>query len=137
MTRHGKTTGVLALIMLAACASPASRIKKHSAQFAAYPPETQARIKAGEVDTGFDADMVRMALGKPSRTSTRTTTASSQEVWAYDDPSTSSGLGIGIGAGNFGGFGGGVAVGSGSSTRERARVIFEAGKVVAVERLKN
>lgn len=131
-----RASRVLALLLLAACATPDSRIKKHAAQFAGYPPEVQARIKAGGVDPGFDADMTRMALGEPSRKTTRKTADAVQEIWSYGAararPSLGIGLGTGIGAGGFGG----VSVGSEGPEGERARVVFEGGKVVSYEALK-
>ena len=106
----------VALLLLAACGTPESRIKKHRDLFAAYPPEVQARIKAGEVDAGFTADMVRMAMGKPARKSMRTTAESTQEVWTYGDGGgVRPGIGVSFGGGSMGGFGG-VSVGGGDSS---------------------
>ncbi len=124
----------LVLLLLAACASPSSRIKKHAALFDAYPPNIQARIKAGAVDVGFDQDMVRMALGEPARVSSRKTADSSQEVWSYGATGVRPGFGFGFGSGFGGGFGG-VSVGGEAPERERDKVVFEHGRVVAVEKL--
>ena len=125
----------LVLLLLAACGSPQSRIKRNKEQFAAYPLEIQARIKAGEVDVGFTAEMVRMALGDPARKTMRTTAQSVQEVWTYGETSVRPGLGVAIGGGGFGGFGG-VSVGSEASSRDSAMVVFEGGKVVSIEKVK-
>jgi len=134
--RAGLSAG-LALLMLASCASPESRIKKHRELFETYPPEIQQRIKAGEVDVGFTADMVLMAMGKPARKATRTTEQSTQEIWTYGDSGVHPGVGVSIGGGSYGGFGGvSVGGGGGGSYRDRAAIAFESGKVVSVDRVK-
>lgn len=74
----------LAAIMIAACAStPESRIKRNQAQFDAFPAETQAKIKKGEIALGFTQEMVLMAKDKPDRKYTRTTAKGESEVWSY------------------------------------------------------
>jgi hypothetical protein len=126
----------LTLLLLAACSTPESRARKHKELFDTYPPEIQQRIKSGEVDVGFTADMVLMALGKPSRKTMRTTAQSAQEIWTYGDSGVRPGVGVSIGGGSYGGFGG-VSVGSeGGAYRDRASIVFEGGKVVAVEKIK-
>jgi hypothetical protein len=126
----------LALLLLAACSTPESRVRKHKELFDSYPPEIQQRIKAGEVDLGFTSDMVLMALGKPARKTTRTTAQSVQEIWNYGDSGVRPGVGVSIGGGSYGGFGG-VSVGSeGGAYRDRAAIVFESGKVVAVDKVK-
>ena len=79
-----------------------------------------------------------MALGRPDRTYTRKTTASTQEVWAYGG---GGGSRVGFGFGMFGGsssmYSGGVGINSGESQYEdRVRVVFENGVVVSVENRK-
>lgn len=128
---------VLAAALLAAgCSTPDSRIEKNSAAFDAYPPEVQAKIRAGEIEVGFTAEMVQIALGKPDRVIRRVTADGETEVWAYADKSPS--FGIGLGVGSFGHHsGGGVAVGtsSGGSRGDDLHVVFKAGKVSAIDRL--
>jgi hypothetical protein len=123
----------LALLALAACGTPGSRIKAHKELFASYPPEAQARIKAGEVDVGFTGDMVRLAMGEPARKVMRTTAQSVQEDWVYGDTGVHPGVGFAVGGGGMGGFGT-VAVGGDGSSGPRAVIVFEGGKVIAVEK---
>ena len=74
------------LAVAAGCIStPEKRIQKEPQVFAAFPPEIQAKVRQGEVDMGFTPDMVRLALGAPSRVFTRRTAAGEAEVWIYTD----------------------------------------------------
>lgn len=133
MSVRGTAAG-FALLALAACGTPQSRIRAHKDLFASYPPEVQSRIKAGEVDVGFTADMVRLAMGDPSRKTVRKTAQSVQEDWIYGETGVNTGVGFAVGGG-MGGFGT-VAVGGDGPAPPRAVIVFEAGKVVAVERSK-
>lgn len=75
---------ILGLVLTAGCLStPDKRIAKAPEVFAAFPPDIQARVRKGEIDIGFTPDMVRMALGRPSRMLTRKTAAGEIEVWIY------------------------------------------------------
>jgi hypothetical protein len=135
MTKQLALVSLAFALALTGCSTPDSRIEKNSAAFAAYTPSVQAKIRAGEVDVGFTAEMVQLALGKPDRVLRRRTAAGESEVWIYADKSPTFGFGIGIGGGGHHS-GGGVAVGTstGGDREDRLRVIFETGKVVAVER---
>lgn len=126
----------LALTLLAACGTPQSRIRKNPGLFASWPPEIQSRVKAGEVDVGFTAEMVRMALGSPDQKFMRTTETAAEEVWIYGGPGLRQGVGVSVGGGTYGGFGGGVSVGSESPRGENARIVFAGGRVVSVEKRK-
>ncbi len=87
MARSGRWLAggcVLALALAAGCLStPERRIAQAPAVFAAFPPDVQAKVRRGEVDIGFTPDMVRLALGGPSRVLTRRTGAGEVEVWIY------------------------------------------------------
>lgn len=122
---------------LGACSGPASRIKKHQAEYDSYPADVQQKIRAGQVDVGFTDRQVAMALGRPDRIYARKTTDVQQEVWAYGG-SYGSHVSVGFGLGTGGGPGytaGGVMVdpGPGIDHGERVRVILQSGVVVAVE----
>jgi len=128
--------------LVAGCSSStASRIKKNQELFDSLPPAAQASIRAGKVEVGFTPDMVRLALGEPDRLYVRTTERGSAEVWAYAAksfaPSLSFGVGVGGGMGRGIGVGTGVGiggtVGGGDRADDRTRVIFEGGKVSAIE----
>ena len=84
---------------LAACASPASRIKHSRASFDSYPPEVQQTIRAGKAAVGFTMEQARMALGAPDRVSTETTAAVTREVWVYGGGGGGSRVGLSFGFG--------------------------------------
>ncbi len=120
---------------LAGCSTPDSRIERNRAAFAGYPPVVQAKIRAGEIEVGYTTEMVTLALGRADHIHRRHTAEGETEIWAYADKSPTFGFGIGIGGGGRHS-GGGVAVGAstGGDRGDRLRVIFERGKVKAIER---
>jgi len=123
-------------LLLAACSSPASRIRKNQAAYDAWPPEVQAAVKAGRADVGFTPEQVRVALGRADRVYTRKSQGLEQEVWAYEGVGGRTSLGFGYGmAGGGSSYGLGVGVG-GPDYRDsdRVRVVFESGRVVSIER---
>lgn len=71
------------LVLLAGCSTPQSRINENPAIFARLTPEQQQAIKEGKVALGFDAPMVRLALGDPDRIHERTDASGMSEVWSY------------------------------------------------------
>jgi hypothetical protein len=123
------------LLLMSGCVTTESRISRHQAAFDTWPAEVRDKVRAGRVDVGFTQEMVQVALGDADRKSTRTTAAGTDEVWAYFDrrPKFSFGLGMGV-AGGSTAYGGGVVVGdSRFLDDEFLRVIFEGGRVVAIE----
>ena len=142
--QHSIAIAVLSLVVFAAgCSSPSKRISKNQQLFDTFPAEVQSAIRAGNVDIGFTPEMVVMALGEPARRYTRTTERGASEVWAYKSsgmsPSFSFGLGMGMGMRGGGrtavGSGVGVSTGGGHAD-DRVRIVFENGKVTAVEQVK-
>lgn len=125
---------LLGVMGLAGCAStPEKRIAKETEVFSAMPAETQAKIRAGEVEIGFTTTQVKLAKGEPDRVGRRTTTAGEEEVWTYERKKSGLSFGLGIGGGS-GGLGGGVGVSTGGRDPDVAmRVMFSAGLVSAVE----
>lgn len=129
---------VACLMVLAACATPDSRIADNRTAFDTFPPEIQQKIKTGQVDVGFTPEMVVMSLGEPARKFTRKTELGDTEVWSYHDdrPKFSFGFGVGsIGRGSSVGGGVGVSTG-GYDPDEKIRVEFRQGLVTAVDVLK-
>ena len=124
----------IALLVAAGCASVESRIQDNETAFNTWPADVQEKVRAGKVEMGFTPQMVDVALGKPDRTSSRTTERGQAEVWIYHDksPRFSIGLGLGSGRGSTG-FGGGVTVGDDFRDEENMRVIFEGDRVAAIE----
>lgn len=127
-----------AMIGLAGCASTKSqRISQNEALFNTYTPTERKLIRTGEVAVGFDQDMVRMALGDPSREATVDTAGGKQIVWEYSQLKPSLGIGLG---GTIGTRGSGVGIGTGvgvspNKTKLLKRVVFDrqTGKVSSVE----
>ena len=133
MPRHS-LLALAALIALAACATPDSRIRGDQSRFDQYPASTQEKIRAGQIDVGFTPEQVQMALGKPDRAYTRESTGGASEVWSYSDSRPGLSFGLGAFSGGATSVGGGVSVGSGGDADEKLRVVFEGGKVTAIER---
>jgi hypothetical protein len=76
-------TAAGALVFSSACSTPTARIRQNPAFFAQLAPEQQEMIRRGEVAVGFNAEMVRLALGEPDRYTVRTNQDGSSEVWHY------------------------------------------------------
>ena len=127
-----------ALVLLTACSTVDSRIKKDQAAFDALPAETQKKIREGRVEIGFTPQMVTMALGAPERRYTRSTESGTAEVWAYRDKGPTFGFGIGVGGGGGStAVGGGVGVSTGGNREDdKLRVVIAGGKVTAIETIK-
>jgi hypothetical protein len=94
----------------------------------------QEKVRAGKIEMGYSMEMVEVALGKPERVASRTTSTGQSDVWIYADkgPKFSIGLGLGSARGSTA-MGGGVTVGDGFRNDEAMRVIFEGGRVTAIE----
>lgn len=126
---------VVALVVLAGCSTPESRIHNRQAAFDSWPADVQQQIRAGHVAIGYTAEMVQVALGEADRSYTRTTPQGTSDVWVYFDHGPKFAVGIGVGgySGNTA-IGTSVAVGNeGFRDGEVMRVIFEGGRVVAIE----
>ena len=130
----GVAVGVVGL--LAGCSTVDSRVKEHEVAFNTRPADVQQKVRDKQVDVGFTPDMVLVALGDPARKVTRTTAQGQGEVWLYEDKSPKFSIGLGVGSMRGGtGVGGGVTVGDSMwRDNESMRVIFEGGRVTAVER---
>ena len=124
---------------LSACSStPEDRIAKNSALFDTFPPPVRQKIRAGEVDLGFTPEMVRLALGEPTRIFSRQTESGVVELWVYHDNSPRFSFGVGVGSfGNHSATSLGVATSTGGyDPEEKMRVEFRNGHVTAVEYVK-
>lgn len=122
------------LLLTLGCSTVDSRVSDRQAAFDSWPADVQEKVKAGQVAIGFTPEMVEVALGKPDRLSSRTTERGQAEVWVYFDKGPN--FSIGLGLGSFSGssaVGGGVTIGDDFRDDEKMRVIFEAGKVTAIE----
>lgn len=130
--------GALLVALGSGCSStPDKRISKNPEVFQEWPVAIQEKVRSGQVDLGFTPEQVKMALGAPDRTFTRTNNDGTTEIWAYRDrgPRFSFGVGLGFGGGN-------TAVGTGISTTtgyredEKLHVLFTGGRVSAIETTK-
>lgn len=123
------------LLLAAGCAStPAQRVAGNAA-FDIFPSAVQEKILNEQVDVGFTAEMVQMALGKPDQVSRRMSADGESEVWIYAvrNPRLSLGFGISGGGGSTR-TGAGVGIGTNDRQSEpRVRVILKDGVVTAVE----
>ncbi len=125
------------MLVLAACATPAARIKRNQALFDSLPATEQALIREGKVAIGFTPDMVRLALGSPDRRWLRTDAAGQTEVWAYTTWDSLDG--VPLHRGDFHRFRGGYPLfhppvhQRAARAREHFRVAFSEGKVIGIE----
>ena len=139
MGRGRRAAALAALLLAAACAGPRERVRRHQAQFDAYPAEVRAKILAGEAAVGFTEDMARLALGPPDLVYDRETADGRSVVWAYEEER------------RFPEFGAGACPVPGEPfcwvrpvclpgergwSVERLRLVFRDGKVSAVETLR-
>lgn len=74
---------LLGALLLAACSTPAARIKRNQALFDGLPPPEQALIREGKVGLGFTPEMVRLAVGDPDQRWIRTDAKGTSEIWSY------------------------------------------------------
>lgn len=71
------------VVGFAGCSSPEVRIQRNPALFARLTLAQQEMIKKGQVDVGFDQEMVKLALGEPDRIVARTDARGTTEIWSY------------------------------------------------------
>lgn len=128
---------VACVLLLAACSTPASRIKRNQALFDSLPVTEQALVREGKVGIGFTHDMVRLAIGDPDQRWIRTDARGKTEIWSY---TTYDGYdGTPLYRGYYHRYHGGYpffydSFHSGSARpREYFKVSFEDGKVSAIE----
>lgn len=80
---------LLLLAGVAGCATSADlrakRIKQEWDYFTALPPETQARLQAGQIAIGDSRKMAWIALGGPDREYRRIRRDGTNVVWSYTD----------------------------------------------------
>ena len=130
---------LLVLLVAGGCAStPTSRVAENKAIYSQWPPDVQANVAAGKIAVGYTTAQVRVALGAPHRTVSRVSGAGSSEVWVYVDNPPRFSLGLGIASWRrSSAVGGGVGISSGGfRDGERMHVIFDNGRVSAIETAK-
>lgn len=138
-TKPLQIAAIACALLATGCSTVDSRIAKNRELFNTWPTAVQDKVVVGQIDIGFSADQVRVALGEPDRVFTRTTADGTSQVWSYRDRGPRLGFGIGVGMGSFGGRGGsfgGVGIGSGGGYHddEKMGIVFDvAGRVAAIE----
>jgi hypothetical protein len=121
---------------LAACSTPASRIRGAQAEFDAYAPRVQEAIRAGRVEPGFSKEQASLALGRPDRIVR--SRGAGEEEWIYRvvTPGLRPGAEVGAGASGWGPYDGerlGVFLGAADDEPEETfRVVFKDGLVVEI-----
>lgn len=124
---------LVVLIAVAGCSTSASRIQNHQAAFDAWPVAVQQEVRVGRVGVGFTPEMVQVALGEADRRYTRTSLQGTSEVWVYLDHGPKFSIGLGGSSGNSA-YGVGMRTGDDTFREdENLRVVFEGGRVVALE----
>jgi hypothetical protein len=124
------------LVLCAGCSTPDARIKDNPAAFDRCTPQQQELIKQGQIAIGFDAEMVRLALGDPDRITTRTDASGQSEMWHYVTFETDDG--VLLYTGYYHHFRGPVFYPyyldyPARREHDHFKVAFQAGKVVAIE----
>ena len=128
--------------LLAGCSStPMSRIDKNRAVYESWPVDMQSAVYQGKVIAGMTPEMVRMALGEPTRIEPKVGSTTGEETWIYQNgggmnlprPNISlgggiGGLGVSTGGRRSGGGGGGSRNASGSAQEQE--VVFQNGVVI-------
>jgi len=121
-----------------------SRIDSNRTAYESWPLEVQQAVLNGRADKGMTPEMVRMALGEPTKIETRDGKNGEEEVWIYEkgggaassllnNTSVSTGGNIG-GVGVYGSPVQLGSVGSGNGPEEQD-VVFQNGAVVRSSKL--
>jgi hypothetical protein len=138
--QSGLIAFALAAWLLAGCSStPMSRIDKNRALYESWPVDMQSAVLEGNVVKDMTPDMVRMALGEPTRIEPKIGSTSGEETWIYEKgggmnlprPNISLGGnigGLGVSTGRRGGGGGGSR--NASSGAQEQEIVFQNGVVI-------
>ena len=70
-------------LLLGACSTVQTRIQEKSAVYNSLDPATQAKLAHGDIEIGYTADMVYIALGRPDMTREKISTEGRTEQWIY------------------------------------------------------
>ena len=139
---------LLALLIFTGCQTVDTRIKEKPAVYAGLDKTTQDMIKQGVIGTGYTEDMVYLALGSPDQIRESVTTTSRTLIWIYNSYTSFYDGAYGMGYYGYGypypyyrpygyyyapPFAGGYR----TEKEERVRVTFDAGKVTAIDQVKD
>ena len=132
--------GAAAILLAAACSTPAARIKANPEAFARLNRDQQLLVQAGQVVLGFSEEAVRLALGDPDRVTTRTDERGESMVWhflSYEVEGRALFTGYYHSGRNWWGWGAAYPYYldyPARTVRDRFRMEFLGGKVVAITR---
>ena len=134
--RHSALLSVLSLVLLAACASPESRIKDRPDAYSKLTPVQQEQVRRGDISIDMPDYGVELALGKPDSITERVEAKGTVRVWHYkkQDSSTTSIDYVGFYNPYFYPGFAPVIVNNTRPEGDRIRVSFNNEKVVAIER---
>lgn len=81
---HQISLTIFITFLAISCASTTkSRIKEKEKEFFGYPPDVQGQIQAGQIDKGFNEDMVYLAKGTPTDKATHQKAGKTITIWKY------------------------------------------------------
>ncbi len=70
-------------VLMTGCSTVANRIQEKSATFNALDAPTQARLSQGTIAIGDTTDMVYIAIGRPDRVRETATAEGHNQTWVY------------------------------------------------------
>lgn len=142
--KHLLIPALLALGLLAGCATPEARIKDNPGSFNQLPPDQQALVKKGQIGLGMPEAAVQLALGKPNRVTEHTDAGGTQKIWHYTEVDSYGMAGVGYPWYPYPYsrhyyydpffFYPGALYAPAQTETDRLRVVFKDGKVSAIER---
>lgn len=124
-------------LLLSGCSAPStmSRINANRAVYDTWPPEIKEAVLSQRAIPGMNAEMVRVALGKPVQVIPGANPG--EEVWIYRHGGAGSGgggpniqVGTNIGGVQVGAGNGGGGMGPGPGEEDAGEVLFKDGRVV-------
>ena len=59
------------------------RIERNQSTFDAYPPEVRENLRLGQIQLGYDKEMVSISLGQPDRRYLRLDSEGKVVIWVY------------------------------------------------------
>jgi hypothetical protein len=87
MQKHNIFLAFICLFVITACVSAQQmreiRIRDNQELFNTFTTDNQEKVQTGQIDIGFNQDMVEMAWGAPDRIYMRTTAVGTATVWSY------------------------------------------------------
>lgn len=134
--RPAVLVSLLSLVLLAACASPESRIKDRPEIYSKLTPVQQEQVRKGDISIDMPDFGVELALGRPDSITERVEAKGTVRVWHYKKQDSSTTTIDYVGFYNpyfFPGFAP-VVVNNTKPEGDRIRVSFVDSKVVAIER---